>query len=193
MALAQEALRDGQPKAALAHLEDMAEFLPQGARPAAIYAQAHTAAGDTEGALPYLEKMAAVDPEKPEVWIQWTNALAETGRKREAVDTARRAMAATHDNPAVASQLSTLLLEQPRPSAAERSEALELARLAVQTDPQSDRYAETLAVALMANGMEREANAEAGRIIAKAAAAGNYDLVTSVNQRLHKARGQNNR
>ena len=91
------------------------------------------------------------------------------------------------------SQLSALLLEQPRVSHAERTEALELARLAVQTDPQSDQYAETLAVALMANGMEREANAEAGRIIAKAAAAGNYDLVTSVNQRLHKARGHSER
>jgi len=193
MALAQEALRDGQPQAALIHLRDMAEFLPQGARPAAIYAQAHTAAGDMEGALPYLEKMAAVDPEKPEVWIEWSDALAATGRKGEAIDKARRAMAATQNHPAIASQLSALLLERPQPSAAERAEALELARLAVQIDPQAERHAETLAVALMANGMEREANEEAGRIIAKAAAAGNYDLVTSVNQRLYKARGQSNR
>ncbi len=193
MALAQEALRDGQPKSALGHLDDMAEFLPEGARPAAIYAQAHRAAGDTVGALPYLEKMAAVDPERPDVWLQWSDALAGTGRTREAVDTARCGMTATEDHPAVAAQLASLLLEQTHSSAAERAEALELARLAIQTDPRSDRYAETLAVALMANGMEREANAEAGRIIAKAAAAGNYDLVTSVNQRLHKARGQSAR
>ena len=188
MALAQEALRDGQPATALRHLDDMAEFLPEGARPAAIYAAAHRAAGDTAGALPYLEKMARVDPRKPEVWIEWSDVLAETGRSREAVETARRGMTATDDHASVGSQLANLLLEQSHPSPAERLEALELARLAVQTEPQSDRYAETLAVALMANGLESEANAEAGRIVARAAAAGNYDLVTSVNQRLHKAR-----
>jgi Flp pilus assembly protein TadD len=132
--------------------------------------------------------MANVDPRKPEVWIAWCDALVETGRITEAVAGARRAMTATEDHPAIVSKLAAVLLEQPRSTPAERAEALELARLAVQTDPHSEPYAETLAVALMANGLEREANAEAGRIIAKAAAAGNYDLVTSVNQRLHKAR-----
>jgi predicted Zn-dependent protease len=107
MALAHEALRDGQPKAALGHLGDMAGFLPEGARPAAIYAQAHLAAGDTEGALPYLAKMASVDPGKPDVWIQWSDALAEMGRTRDALDTARRGMTATEDHPAMVSQLSS--------------------------------------------------------------------------------------
>jgi len=39
MALAQEALRDGQAKVAIGHLEKMGALLPAGAKPAVIYAQ----------------------------------------------------------------------------------------------------------------------------------------------------------
>jgi hypothetical protein len=48
-------------------------------------------------------------------------------------------------------------------------------------------------LALVVNGYEAEAKAEAGRIIAQASAAGDYDIITSVNQTLHRAQKNNRR
>ena len=45
----------------------------------------------------------------------------------------------------------------------------------------------------MVNGYDDKAKTEAGRIIAQAYAAGNYDIVTSVNRTLNRAKKKRNR
>lgn len=193
MASAQEALRDGQPRVALVHLADMAKLLPDGAKPAAIYAQAHLEAGEPEQAVPYLRKTTAVNPQDAGAWLQLAKAQAEAGQPDQAIATCRRGLEKAGQSPALMARLARLLAEKDTASSAELKESLALARAAVQTDPQSQANGEILALALMVNGHENEAEEEAGRIIAQAYAAGHYDIVTSVNQTLNRARKKQDR
>jgi len=193
MALAQESMRDGEARLALRHLEDMGELLPSGAKPAAIYADAYLAAGDPAGAIPHLAKMARVDPQKADNWSRLAEAQVAAGRTDEAMRTCRRGLEKAGQSAPLAAQLSRLLAEKEDATAAERQESLALARVAAAADPQSPRIGETLALALVVNGYEAEAKAEAGRIIAQASAAGDYDIITSVNQTLHRAQKNNRR
>jgi len=193
MALAQEALRDGEAKLALGHLEKMGELLPAGAKPAGIYAQANLAAGDPASALPYLRKITRVEPQNPDAWIKLASAQKDAGLENEAIATCRRGLEEARDNTALTALLAELLAEKQDASPQERAESLELARAAAQTYPANLHHAEVLALALMVNGYSSEAKNEAGRIIAQAAAAGKHDIVTSLNQRLHRAQQKNRR
>ena len=193
MALAQEALRDGEAKLALGHLAKMGELLPAGAKPAGIYAQANLAAGDPASALPYLRKITRVEPQNPDAWINLASAQKDAGLENEAIATCRRGLELARDKTALTALLAELLAEKQDASPQERAESLELARAAAQTDPANLRHAEVLALALMVNGYSSEAKNEAGRIIAQAAAAGKHDIVTSLNQRLHRAQQKNRR
>ncbi|MFM8809875.1 MAG: tetratricopeptide repeat protein, partial [Chthoniobacterales bacterium] len=193
MALAQEALRDGQARVAIGHLETMGELLPAGAKPAAIYAQAYMAAGDPASALPFLRKITRVEPQNPDAWINLASAQKEAGSEDEAIATCRRGLEHARDNAALTALLAALFAEKDRPSPQDKEESLDLARAAVQTDPGNLRHAEVLALALMVNGYNSEAKNEAGRIIAQATAAGKHDIVTSLNQRLHRAQQKNRR
>jgi tetratricopeptide (TPR) repeat protein len=188
MAFAQEALRDGQPRVALGHLADMAELLPAGAKPAAIYAEAHLKAGESEKAIPYLRKMAMVNPQDAGAWLQLANAQAETGQANQAIVTCRRGLERAGQNPALMARLARLLAEKDTATSAELGESLDLARAAVQLDPGNHAHGEVLAFALMVNGYDDEAKSEAGRIIAQAYAEGDYDIITSINQTLNRAR-----
>ena len=193
MALAQEALRDGDAKLAIRHLDDMGELLPSGAKPSAIYADAHLAAGDPAGAIPHLQKMTRVDPEKAGAWSRLAEAQESSDRIDDAIRTCRAGLEKAGPDTSLTVQLARLLAEKDNASRAEHEESLVLARAAAATDPQSPRIGETLALALVLNGYENEARAEAGRIIAQASAAGNYDIVTSINQTLHRARAKKSR
>ena len=193
MALAQEALRDGQAKVALGYLETMGELLPAGAKPAGIYAQAYRSAGDPAAAIPYLQKITRVEPQNPDAWINLASAQVDTGREEEAIETCRSGLERARDNATLSALLASLLAEKDGASPREKEESLALARAAVQTDPGNLRHAEVLALALMVNGYNSEARNEAGRIIAQAAAAGKHDIVTSLNQRLHRAQQKNRR
>ena len=192
MAFAQEAMRDGQPHVALGHLGDMSELLPAGAKPAAIYAEAYLKVGKSEQAIPYLRKMAAVNPQDAGAWLQLAGAQAETGRADQAIITCRRGLENARENPAIMTKLARLLAEKEGASPAELEESLALARAAVQIDPHSHSHGEVLALALIVNGYDDEAKTEAGRIIAQAYAAGDYDIVTSINQTLNRARKKEN-
>lgn len=192
MAFAQEALRDGQPRVALGHLADMAELLPAGARPAAVYAEAHLKAGESEQAIPYLRKMTEANPQDTGAWLQLAEALAETDQANQAIVTCRRGLEKAGQNPALMARLARLLAERDTASSDELEESLDLARTAVQLDPENHAHGETLALALMVNGYDDEAKTEAGRIIAQAYATGDYDIVTSINQTLNRARKKEN-
>ena len=193
MARAQEALRDGNAKIALRHLADMGELLPSGAKPAAIYADAHLAASDPAGAIPHLQKMTRVDPEKAGAWSRLAEAQESSDRIDDAIRTCRAGLEKAGLDASLTAQLARLLAEKENASRAEHEESLVLARAAAAADPQSPRIGETLALALVLNGYENEARAEAGRIIAQASAAGDYDIVTSINQTLHRARAKKSR
>ena len=193
MAMAQEALRDSQPRTALGHLRDMGELLPASAKPAAIYADAHLKAGEPTEAIPYLRKMAAVNPQDPAAWLQLAKAQSESGRPRDAIVACRRGLEKAGEKAALMAQLARLLAEKNSTSSAELEESLALARAAVQLDPENHAHGEVLALALMVNGYDDKAKTEAGRIIAQAYAAGNHDIVTSVNRTLNRAKKKQNR
>jgi len=193
MARAQEALRDGEAKLALRHLDDLGELLPSGAKPAAIYADAYLAAGDPVGAIPYLRKMTRIHAAKADSWSRLAGAQASAGRTEDAIATCRTALEKTGQSAILAARLARLLAEKENATTDEKNEALVLARAAAQTEPDNPAHGETLALALMVNGYESEAKAEAGRIVAQAYAAGKYDIVTSVNQTLNRAKKKQNR
>ncbi|MFM8457445.1 MAG: tetratricopeptide repeat protein, partial [Chthoniobacterales bacterium] len=193
MALAQEALRDGQARVALGHLETMGELLPAGAKPAAIYASANLKAGDPAAAVPFLRKIASVDPGQAGHWLELAKAQNTACLGDDAIATCREGMEKTGQDAALTAMLARLLAEKDGASPEERKESLALARAAAQLDPNSLQTAEALALALMANGHDGEAKAEAGRIIAQASAAGNPDIVTSLNKTLNRVREKSQR
>lgn len=193
MALAQEALRDGQPKVALEHLEKMGELLPSGAKPAGIYAEANLKAGDPSAAIPFLQKIASIDPGKAGNWLELAKAQNSAGHSNEAIATCRRGMEKAGQSADLTAMLARLLAEDEGSSPETRKESLELARAAAQLDPHNVHNVEVLALALMANGYVGEAQLEAGKVIAQASAAGNLDIATSMNKALNRVRQKSRR
>ena len=136
--------------------------------------------------------MTAVNPQDAGAWLQLAEAQAETDQANQAIVTCRRGLEKAGHNPALMARLARLLAERDTASSDELEESLNLARTAVQLDPENHAHGETLALALMVNGYDDEAKTEAGRIIAQAYAAGDYDIVTSINQTLNRARKKEN-
>lgn len=188
LALAFEALREDRVGAAITHLEDLAPLQAPGLLTPALHAEAYQRANQPLRALPHLQRLVHREPDNPAAWIGLAMAQAQLGRDRQARATYRRALERRPDDPALLVASARMLLEREKPGAAHRAEALDLARRANAIAPDDPLCRETLAVALMANGREEEAQLTVAPLLDEARAAGNYDIVTSVNKRLHAVR-----
>jgi tetratricopeptide (TPR) repeat protein len=107
-ALVHQAMHDRQPLVALRHLAELDLLLPDGAKPAELYAVVHLVSGNPAAAVPYLEQIAAKSPDKAGAWLELAKAQVAAGRPKDAAASCRRGLERVGDDPVLAAFLKRL-------------------------------------------------------------------------------------
>ena len=179
----------------LLHTKDYAAALEQleaALRLAPTYAEAHLTLGilwrdraDYDASLRELHEALRSTPTSPRVHLQLGKTLLARGDARAGIDALRRARALAPSDGIIATELAWHLATAPDLSAADRAEALRLARgLATTGGKDSPQVLDALAAALAANGRLPDAIAASERAIAIARSQGPNELVTRLSRRL---------
>ena len=186
--LASEAIGAARYDEALEHLRALQQLRPSDKIVPQMFAELFWAWGRPERAVPFFERHAANRPEDPAAWFNLGMAHKAVGQPSAAA--LRRGLAAEPGNIRIGGTLAQMLLDQNNPTAAERQEALELARTMSERQPEDFDLRLLLAVALLANGLNDQAQTEANTLTSYASREKDADTLALVHATLSEAQAK---
>jgi tetratricopeptide (TPR) repeat protein/lysophospholipase L1-like esterase len=167
--MASRATREKRYEEALEHVRALDQMRNSADIVPMLYGEIYWAWGKPALAIPHLETHAVNQPKDHVPWFNLGMARQMAGQPSEAASAFRRALNADPDSVMIRSALAKLLLDQERPTATDRQEALELAReLLVRQSDDLDVLL-VLVVALLANGRTEEAQSHANTLASRVA------------------------
>jgi tetratricopeptide (TPR) repeat protein len=155
-----------------------------------LYGELYWAWGKPAQAIPFLEKNAANQPDDSTAWFNLGMARQQAGQPDDAAAAFRRALLADPDSVMARGVLAKLLLDQERPAAPDRQEALKLAREMFDRQPDNFDARVVLVIALLANGHIEEAQSQANALASRVAREKGAAAVAQLQKTLNKARAK---
>jgi predicted Zn-dependent protease len=188
--LASQAMRERRYDKAIEHLDIWQQLRPSDNNLPEMFVDLYMSWGKPEQAIPYLEQHAARRPEDPAAWFNLGVAHKTAGHTAQAATALRRGLAVDPLSIRLGGALAQLLLEQKAPTLSERQEALALAQAMIDREPDDFDLRLLFAVALLANGQNNEAQAEANALTSSAAAQQDMAAVAFVQKTVGEARAK---
>jgi Flp pilus assembly protein TadD len=169
---------------ALEHLRELQRLRPGEKMLPKLYAEIYGRQGLFEEAIPHIKWDLEMNPDNPALWGNLGMAQAMSGQYQEAIESYRQGTRQVEGAANNLSELALALAMHGEKTSANKSESEEVARRAVELEPESIAFRASLAVSLAWNGKKDEAEAEAARVAEMAAAQGDLEIVAKLRERM---------
>jgi tetratricopeptide (TPR) repeat protein/lysophospholipase L1-like esterase len=185
MTLARLALDRGDLAEAELHLSIQATLDPAEVGLAGLLAETLVAQQKFSEAIPYLRKNLRERPADPDAVANLGLALQMVGRNEEALANFETYLRMAGPDAKIANNCAWLTATSPKSSRANLLKAVDLARRAAASEPESHRYRGTLGIALTAAGHPEEAQRVINEALGMARAAGDNQAAKELTQALN--------
>src|SRR5262249_9338002 len=178
--------RSGQSQAALEQYEEALRRKPGAPLVHANLAALLLKLGRSDEAIAHFEEAVRLDPRDPRLQLSFAKALLRLGRDAEAVGRFQDALRLDPNDSKALVYLARVLAADSNPRVRNAAESVNLARRANDlTSGDQPFVLDTLAMAYAESGRFPEATNTLQRAIQRAAAAGDNEAVSAMQQRLH--------